>query len=208
MSKGLKVMKVIESLRRFSGFVLLRTSSLTASGCTRMSATQAPTHTLPLAGYPVAQTVVAYPSPRDTSNDVLSSDFSPIKTYEPGVFPSPPEPSDPNPGMGSISGILFSTTYNGVIPQTMFYLTPGIGEDHDEVPPVVAGPGSNDLTYKSDENGQFNLSNIPPGKYYLVMSAPPYDWALGYKDTNLNLLRIDVEAGSKINCGIVFIYWP
>jgi hypothetical protein len=160
-------------------------------------------------GYPIPPTSVAYPVPGDqSSNSSQTQGFTPIKTYAIGDLPTSPEPDEPESGKGSISGILFSTTNHSGIPKTMFYLTPGVGENNDEVPPVITGPGNSDQIFSTDENGEFKINSLSPGTYYLVMSAPPYDWALGYIDTTPTLLKIKVEADSKINIGVIYIYWP
>lgn len=158
-------------------------------------------------GYPAPQQVSGYPAPGDSTAEAAQG-FTPMKTYAPGELPPAPSAGDPADGKGSISGVLFSTSYHAAIPKTMFYLAPGTGEKLDEVPPVITGPGANDLVFSTDENGEFNIPNIPPGVYYLIMSAPPYDWALGYQDTTPTLLKMTVEAGTKNDYGVIYIYWP
>lgn len=158
----------------------------------------------PSTGYPAPQQLPEYPAPGNQS----TQGFTPMKTYAPGEFPPAPTSSEPVAGMGSISGVLFSTSNRSAIPSTMFYLTPGTGENNDEVPPVITGPGENDLVYNTDENGEFNIPDVAPGVYYLIMSAQPYDWALGYQDTTPTLLKMTIEANSKNDFGVIFIYWP
>jgi len=190
----------------FAVFLLL----VVVSSCNRTETpTVVPTSEI-APGYPANQIVnsdTAYPSGKAITTPSTSANLN-TKVYGPDEFPATPEPPTPQDGKGSVSGVLFSANGRYTIPQTVFYLTLGWGDNKDEVPSVFIGPGKDDIIFHTDENGQFSLDNIPPGKYYLVMSALPYDWALGYKDTKLTPYRLDVEAGSKIAAGIVYVFWP
>ncbi len=111
-------------------------------------------------------------------------------------------------GTGTISGELFSVSNNAPIPKTMFFLISAVGEEHD-IPSIITGPRKDDLLYYTNGMGKFIIYNIKPGFYYLVMSAPPYDWAIGFQNTsNLEPLLIEVKPNEIIPLDRIIIYWP
>lgn len=161
-------------------------------------------------GYPAGQSSkpeVAYPVNSD-GTDLSDTVNIQQKTYDINELPVAPDPLTPEEGKGSVSGVMFSASSRFTIPQTLIYLTFGWGDSQEEIPAVFMGPGKNDIVSQTDENGQFSINNIPPGKYYLLMAAPPYDWALGYIDSELTPLRVNIEPGTKIASGVVYVYWP
>jgi hypothetical protein len=137
----------------------------------------------------------------------------PADNFELTIYPEGELPSGdfdvPNPidGKGAIAGKLFSKTSRYAIPNTKLYLTKAVGENNNEVPPIIVGPSSSDIILQSDESGYFYSNSIEPGKYYLVMNAPPSDWEVGQLSDGTAYL-VSVNAGDKINLGLVYIYWP
>ncbi len=90
----------------------------------------------------------------------------------------------------------------------MFFLISAVGEEHD-IPSIITGPRKDDLLYYTNGMGKFIIYNIKPGFYYLVMSAPPYDWAIGFQNTsNLEPLLIEVKPNEIIPLDRIIIYWP
>ena len=135
----------------------------------------------------------------------------PVPTYEEiPLIISQPDQSQKGTleGTGIILGELFSATNNAGIPKTMFFLIKAGGEKHN-VPSIITGPNKDDLIFYTNEQGYFTIYNFEPGYYYLVMAAPPYDWAIGYEDTSiLKPLLIEVKPNETTSLGRIIIYWP
>lgn len=127
------------------------------------------------------------------------------------LTPLPPsEAPEPAPGAASVSGALFSYTIRRLIPDTMFYLAPAEGEKGDSIPVFLAGPdaGRGDIISRSDAIGNFSLDGVPPGNYYLAVSAP-YNWSLAETAQNDPApLLIRLSTGDRLALGIVYCSWP
>jgi hypothetical protein len=127
------------------------------------------------------------------------------------ITPNPPSDApEPEPGKASISGTLYSPTQKMVIPGTQFYLTPGWGEDHRDVPPVFVGPqvDKGDISISSDSQGNFSVNNIPPDNYYLVVWAP-LTWDVAQiSETDTQPLLLEISPDQKYPFGIVYVSWP
>jgi hypothetical protein len=97
-----------------------------------------------------------------------------------------------------------------MIPDTDFYLTAALG-DKKEIPPVFTGPNLKigDITGRSDKNAEFQLDNLPPGAYYLIVWAP-YSWipAVNPSTDPARDFLIEVKAGQKYPLGVVQFAWP
>jgi hypothetical protein len=105
--------------------------------------------------------------------------------------------------------VLYSYTLLRVVPNTVFYLTLGVGEDKQTIPPILVGPNSEkDIRAASDDKGQFALGDIPPGNYYLVVWAP-YTWVLGEVSSGSGNPRlIELAPDQSVPLGIVYLSWP
>ena len=163
---------------------------------------------------PTAVVEAGYPAPGETQSALDISkmypsandpNFNTVQTPEASV-----KAAEPEPGMASISGMIFSDTIDRVIPDTMFYLTPAIGEQKNEIPPAFVGPvaENGDIVGKTDKEGQFSINNIPPGSYVLVVEAP-YNWSVGQIGENIfEPLIIKADSDQKTDLGVVFVSWP
>lgn len=117
----------------------------------------------------------------------------------------------PKSGTASISGILFSTSEKRVIPGTVFYLTPAIKENGQIfAPSVFTGPNLDhgDVSGTSDELGQFMLTDIPPGDYFLAVWTV-YDWLLitDQKQSDLAVMYT-LKANEQRNLELIQLAWP
>ncbi len=126
------------------------------------------------------------------------------------ILAPPPSLPMPEAGKASISGVLYSFTGKGPIPETVFYLTPAIGGENTGPPALLVGPRgeSRDTHGLSDAQGRIALNNIPPGNYYLAVWAP-YNWILAVEsDTNMTPRLIMLKSNQRLNLGIVYVPWP
>jgi hypothetical protein len=125
--------------------------------------------------------------------------------------PSPPKDVvAPEKGKASISGGIYSFTTSLQVIQTQFYLTPLKDGDIKNLPPAFTGPNttSGDVSFTTDEKGNFNIGNVPPGKYLVVVWAP-YNWILAQKtEKDTDPLVLDLQADHKYPLGIINIAWP
>ncbi len=152
--------------------------------------------------YPVPGSVMpAYPAPGQPK----------VSTYAIGELPVAPSGApDPEPGKASISGILFSYTIRQTIPETAFYLTPAVGADHRDMPPILIGPRTEkgDVSGRSIDDGQIVMNSIPPGNYYLVVWAP-YNWVVAQvSDMDISPLLLELAADQTFQLGVIFLSWP
>jgi hypothetical protein len=139
--------------------------------------------------------------------------YGPVATGagEDTITPLPPvDAPEPAAGMAALSGALYSYTVKNIIPETMFYLTKAQGDQHDSMPPFLGGPdpARGDIIERSDLYGNFQLNDVPPGSYFLVVSAP-YNWCpaeTSPDDSAPRLIRL--AAGDRLALGIVYVSWP
>lgn len=116
----------------------------------------------------------------------------------------------PQSGKAAVSGMLFSFTISQVLPETAFYLTPAVGPEHRDVPPLLTGPDpeKGDLSAASDAQGAFRLNDIPPGNYFLVVWAP-YNWSVAVTSvTGATPLLIELGPDERLPLGVVYVSWP
>lgn len=151
-----------------------------------------------------------YPAP--TSAGDLSYPAPGQGNEAPSNIPeTPADVPDPESGMAAVSGVVYSSTVDRIVPGTMFYLTRAVGDNQRSLPPAFFGPldEQGDIVGKTDEKGQFVLDNVPPGNYFLIVEAPPYNWALGMvseEDTTPRL--IELQADQKYALEVVYVSWP
>ena len=152
------------------------------------------------------------PPEAPTEPPASSAQSSPIESPLP--TPAPPEPTrvivDPEPGAAAFQGAIFAASSNGPIGGTQFYLTRAVGLEENFVPPVLGGPRDVDIEGMTELDGSFALTNVPPGKYYMVIWAP-LNWILlndmaGIGD-ELPIL-LELEADKTEDIGVMTINWP
>jgi hypothetical protein len=123
----------------------------------------------------------------------------------------PPEDAlEPAHGTASISGLVYSYTVNRVIPKTLYYLTPAVGENDDIIPALLIGPEEDNGDIKSETNrlGQIYLKDVPPGNYYIVVWAP-YNWSIVENSPTEQVPRlIKLKEGDRQVLGNLFVSWP
>jgi len=128
-------------------------------------------------------------------------------TISPIVIPT--EPPAPAAGKASLTGILYSYSGHAPIPETIFYLTPAVGETKQHPPLVFVGPREEqgDIQGISDTEGQIFLNDIPPGNYFLAVWAP-YNWILAAEsDTDPTPRLIVLEPDQREDLGTVYVSW-
>jgi hypothetical protein len=139
--------------------------------------------------------------------------FGPVATDSQKTLLTPMPPADappPQRGLASLSGALYSYTIQKIIAETMFYLTPAGGENRDALPPFLAGPdeAKGDIIGRSDPYGNFAFDALPPGSYFLIVSAP-YNWCpVETAPDDPAALLIRLAAGDRLALGVVYVSWP
>ena len=79
------------------------------------------------------------------------------------------------------------------------------------MPVFLIGPekSAGDIQGETDEGGRFVLNDIPPGNYYLIVWAPPYNWVPAENSSTDPTPRlIQLQAGKGEEMGIVYVAWP
>lgn len=160
------------------------------AACAGPTPTESPMPTQPTS--PGTQSPIATPS---------SAEISPVAT--------PSEIPVPEAGKAAIAGVLYTFSGHGPIPETVFYLTPALGET-DRPPQVLTGPQEEqgDIQGKSGPQGQVALNQIPPGNYYLAVWAP-YAWILAVESEEDQTPRlINLDPDQRDNLGTIYVAWP
>jgi hypothetical protein len=132
---------------------------------------------------------------------------SPLPTpTAPGPTPTAPAPA---PGKGVVRGGFFSTTTAMAIADTSVYLIRGVGPERDEMPPVWPGPVEGDVKGRTDAQGWFVITDVPPGVYYVAIWAP-LDYVIldEYKESVRQPTALNVQADQVLDLGYLVISWP
>jgi hypothetical protein len=169
---------------------------------------------------PTNQTTIVSPSgypPSDNTTKIRADSYPAqngqnfIATIPVNELPQAPQNApDPQKGLAAISGVVFSYTTSILVPQTMVYLTQGWGSDKTQSPPAFLGPNKSngDISATTNNKGELFMDNIPPGNYFLAVSAP-YNWSEAITSPKDNKPRlIIVKADNKYVLGIIYISWP
>lgn len=114
----------------------------------------------------------------------------------------------PGPGMGVLTGKLYTVTGNGPIPHTIFYLVPAIDGPEGKSLPEVLSPqkARGDIQGKSDAQGMFVLQDIPPDDYYMLIWRP-YDWLVVQNPDSTPRL-ISIEPDNMLDLETISLSWP
>lgn len=203
-------------------FALLLLALLFLAACSRNTPapTSTPVSVLPTVASEAAGTPEAAPSAPESP---LVQPDSPL-TVDPTPAPSWPKSEEealalaeqtivPEPleGMGAIAGVIYSFGTEQAVYGTSFYLTAADEIDGEFVPPeLYFGPQGEegDVPGKTNMLGQFELNNVPPGNYYLMLWTV-YSYLSTYsgRDASAPLL-ITIEEGDQLDLGVVYANWP
>jgi hypothetical protein len=119
-----------------------------------------------------------------------------------------PEPLD---GFGAIAGEVYSYGIGEAVPGTQFYLTRADEVNGKFVPPEVyfgPRPETGDIVGMTTGLGQVQLNNVPPGHYYMLLWTV-YNWLSVYESEGAPApLQITIEAGDKLDLGMIYVNWP
>ncbi len=153
-----------------------------------------------LFGYPAIETETT------KKEAFLSGYVAPKTTLSPGSLSnlSVSDPPESAAGFGSISGLLIDGNNNIVMTNTNIFLYHSSSVEDGKLPPVLvsSNPENGDISGITDNTGQFKFTNIPPGKYFLIVSidlSPIYGSSAAAQP-----LLIEIGANSNINLGIVY----
>ena len=143
----------------------------------------------------------AYPGPGATAARPSPIAATPV---------SPAAPPASKSGTAAISGVLYSYTIHNIIVQAPFYLTRAGGIDGRQLPPIIIGPDDKkgDIGGMSDDKGQFVVTDIPPGNWYLIVNAPA-DWIPAeISDKQQTPRLLELTADSQVSLGVVYLSYP
>ena len=156
-------------------------------------------------GYPGPAAVLVTPS----ASDPLTG-YPALVGSTPVVQPeAPAEAPAPAAGRASISGVVFAYNMAMVLPKTSFYLAPATGPNDKGVPEVLGQPNAarGDIIGQTDEAGRLSLTDIPPGKYYLLVWAP-LDYIFGQVSQADETPRlIELTADQALPLGVIYLSW-
>jgi hypothetical protein len=121
---------------------------------------------------------------------------------------TPPENApQPENGKASISGLLYSKSSSTVLKKFLLYITLAQGAEHNYVPPVLDGPidSIGDMKVETDKDGKFEINNIPPGNYFIIVKVvPTYDVVIESL-TNDTPKMISLQSNQKRALGVVIV---
>jgi len=145
--------------------------------------------------------------PTTISQSPLSTPVSPIS--QPTQSPTPTAPKL-STGKSVIYGrLLIDDGHQTPLAETALYLTPGIGENGDQLPPLLVGVQEGDVRGFTDAEGGFAIDDIPPGKYYLIIWAP-LSWIPLHDVYNgqIDIILLELQADQILDLGEKAINWP
>ena len=175
-----------------------------------------------LGTYQISLSTITAPYPDSTNQTITNyQDFnlsnqsksSSPSSKENNIILPPAPPSSapkPSPGKASISGALFSNNSKIRIASTVAYLTLAQGEKKEDLYPILVGPEPNigDITFITDQMGNFVVENIPPGRYFMIVWAP-YSWKVVRNiETDNGAKLLDLMADQNIPLGVLYVPWP
>lgn len=122
-----------------------------------------------------------------------------------GPTPKPQKTPEQDPETAAIFGALYSYTNKQPLQDVRVYAAD-----------VVTVEPSGDKVYtvqeksspqsSTDANGQFMITSIKPGTYYLMMVTPFGNYPLFNEDNET--FELELKGGDVINFGNVFVNWP
>ena len=120
-------------------------------------------------------------------------------------------PPDPIDGHGALGGVVYSFGNNRAVYGTNFYLTPAEEVDGEFVPPeIYFGPKeeNGDIIGQTNELGQFQLDNVPPGNYYFMLWTV-YNWLSTFDaEESAEPILIEIKDGDQVDLGVIYANWP
>lgn len=120
------------------------------------------------------------------------------------------EPLKPSDGKASISGMIYSFTSKMMLPETKIFLTKALGVENSP-PPVLMSPDESigDIIGWTQMDGQFQINDIPPGKYYLIVWGPDVSSiVVNLSSENYSPLLFTLLPNGQYNLGVLNVSWP
>jgi hypothetical protein len=180
---------------KLSKLALLCALAITLVACNQSD----PTPVVPPGISPLSSPVGAVDQP---ANGALSLEA--VRALAPAAAPQPTN------GRGSISGIVYSERLGRGVGGTGLYLTKGVGKENRQISPLIVGPQreQGDIVFRTDAEGRFELNDIPPGPYFMVM-MPPDGWVVVETTREGGIPQlVDVKADQGLPLGLLYVLWP
>lgn len=150
----------------------------------------------------------SYPAP----NDPMSADLTLPGYIPPKTTLSPAsisklvvlDPPEPDKSLGSLSGLIIDSNLNSLLNYMNICLYHSINMEDNSFPPFIIGCNeqNGDIEGKTDANGQFIFKNVPPGKYFLIVTIDQSP--IFQSPENVQPLLIQVDADNVLNLGVVY----
>lgn len=155
----------------------------------------------------LAEPQVTYPGLGTNTQNTYPMDNIPTSTSIEQLQPPASAPA-PDKDRAAVSGLLYAFDISVVVTNKIFYLSPALMIDGKPVvSPIITSPSveNGDIVATTDANGKFEINNITPGYYYLMVNYPDHT-VIGLSSPNTSqILLISLEAGSSVPLGIVFV---
>ncbi len=146
--------------------------------------------------------------PTDKPVSTVSTQNSPISP-----LPAPTATKvvlHPSAGKSAIQGRIIIKTTGGPLVGTALYLTPGVGENKNEVPPAFSGAREDNFQGFTDDNGYFVINEVPSGAYYIFVWAP-LNWILVSDDTTVDgsqPMQFNLQPDQVLDLTEIVLDWP
>lgn len=161
-----------------------------------------------------AESPLAQPeSPLMQPESPLARALPPLPTTEEEAIALAANTEAPEPtqeGLGSLSGILWSSQLDQAIYGIQVYLVEA--EEYNGgfiYPALLEGPVEGSIVDLPNEAAQVLMDDVPPGNYYMVVWTV-YDWIFvnssesGEEGPRL----ITVKEGERLPLGVLYVDWP
>jgi hypothetical protein len=149
---------------------------------------------------------MAYPMPEQVNSTAYPIQIGGNK-IAPEAVSVPKEAPIPEKDKASVSGVLYSKGTSTILSKFRLYLTPAQGEDKNHVPPVLLGPFADkgDYIAITDNNGNFEINNLPPGNYFIVVDMTT-DYEVAVKqNTNDTPRMVTLTSNQRNPLGLVIV---
>lgn len=153
------------------------------------------------------ETNITEGNPYPIETEIIEEGYPPLITESAEIFTPPTSVNQPQNGLVSLNGLIYTPSTNLIVNNTTVYLTPAEGDNHDRVPTIlfVGGLESHgDIITHTDDHGVFEFINIPAGNYYLVVSYANTVTLIGNSEKDSSPKLFTFKAGDALALGTLY----